>query len=201
MITIPFIIVLTLLAIYQGKNIRKHNTKIYIFATLFAIVTFVLRYKVKITEPLTQGYLALAFLYIVMVTGAFNNKSFFFKKLMVVRREYSIIGFILLTSHASKYLIEFLNGDIRFEWLGVIPFVIMFPLFITSFMVFRKKFTFTTWKKIQRFAYLAYILIFVHLIIVSEMPNFLVYLVLFIPYIVLKMIKEYKLYTKKKILK
>ena len=70
----------------------------------------------------------------------------------------------------------------------------MLPLFITSFMIVRKKFTFTTWKKLQRFAYLAYIMIFIHLILMAELPNLAVYIVLFVPYIILKLRKEYMLY-------
>ena len=93
MITIPFIVVLTLLAVYQGKNIRKHNVKIYIAITIISVIAFALRYKVKITEPLTQGYLGFSFLYIVMFTGALKKKSKLQKKLMAIRREYSIIGF------------------------------------------------------------------------------------------------------------
>lgn len=192
MITIPFVIIWTVLAYFQGKFIRKHNLKLYIGATILALVTFLLRYKVPIMEPFTQGYLGLSFLFIVMFTGALKNKSTLSKKLVGVRREYSIIGFILLTSHALKYLLEFLTGEIRFEWLGVIPYVIMLPLFIMSFMVIRKKFTFKVWKNIQRFSYIAYILIFVHLILVAEFPNLLVYFILFVPYIILKLVKEFK---------
>ena len=116
MITIPFIIILIVLAYFQGKTIRKHNTKLYIGALILSIITFVLRYKVPITEPFTQGYLGLSFLYIVMITGALKNKSTLYKKLMSVRREYSIIGFILITGHSSKYLIEFLKSEISFTW-------------------------------------------------------------------------------------
>lgn len=191
MITIPFIIVFTLLAVYKGNFIRKHNVKLYIGATILAIVAFVLKDKVPITKPFTDGFLGFSFLYIVMFTGALKNKSPLSKKLMAIRREYSIIGFIFLSTHTSKFLIKFLQGEVRFEWFGVIPYAIMLPLFVTSFMVFRKKFTYTTWKKIQQFAYIAYILIFVHLIIVSEIPNLLIYIVLFVPYIVLKLRKEF----------
>ena len=193
MITILFVLLLTAFAYYKGNVVRKHNIKFYIGAVILAAIAFILRYKVKITEPFTQGYLGLAFLYIVMVTGALKNKSTLYKKLMGVRREYSIIGFIFVSFHGLKYLIEYLEKARDLEWLGVIPYVIMLPLFITSFMVVRRKFTFTTWKKIQQFAYIAYILIFVHLILVaSNITNFIVYFVLFVPYIILKLYKEYK---------
>ena len=193
MITILFVLLLTAFAYYKGNVVRKHNIKFYIGAVILAAIAFILRYKVKITEPFTQGYLGLAFLYIVMMTGALKNKSTLYKKLMGVRREYSIIGFIFVSFHGLKYLIEYLDKARDLEWLGVIPYVIMLPLFITSFMVVRRKFTFTTWKKIQQFAYIAYILIFVHLILVaSNITNFIVYFVLFVPYIILKLYKEYK---------
>jgi DMSO/TMAO reductase YedYZ heme-binding membrane subunit len=194
MITVPFILVFTILAYFQGKFIRKHNVKLYLIFTILSVGAFVLRYKLPLTEPFNQGYIGLSFLYVVMVAGALKDHSRLRKKLMGIRREYSIIGFILITPHGLKYLIEFLQGDIRFEWLGVIPYVIMIPLFITSFMIVRRKFTLQLWKKIQQFAYIVYILIFVHLIIVAEMPNLAVYIVLFVPYIILKVLKEIKSY-------
>jgi DMSO/TMAO reductase YedYZ heme-binding membrane subunit len=184
--------VFTLLAIYTPKFIRKHNVWIYIVATILAILTFVTRYKIPITEPFTQGYLGLSLLYIVMVTGALNNKSKLYKKYMGVRREYSIVGFILITPHALKYVLEFLQHKINFQWLGVIPFLIMIPLFITSFVVIRKRIKPATWRKIQSFAYIAYIFIFVHLIVVADRLPTIIYSVLFIPYIVMKIIKEVK---------
>jgi DMSO/TMAO reductase YedYZ heme-binding membrane subunit len=192
MIAIIFVIVFTVAAVFQGKFIRKHNTKLYALFTILSIAAFITRYNLPITEPFVQGYLGFSFLYIVMVAGALKKGSTLRKKLMGVRREYSIIGFIIMSSHGLKYLIEFLRGDIRFEWLGVIPYVIMIPLFITSFMFVRKKFTIQTWKKIQQFAYIVYIFIFVHLIIVAELPNLAVYIVLFVPYIVIKPVKEFK---------
>lgn len=192
MLTIPLVVLFALTGFFFGKSIRKHNTKLYITASLFAVITFIVRYKIPIIEPFTQGYLGLSLLYIVMITGALKDKALITKKFIGIRREYSILGFILLLPHASKYLIEFLNNEIRFEWFGVISFAIMIPLFITSFMVIRKKFSFGTWKKIQQFAYLAYILIFVHLIIVASMQHTIVYVILFCPYIILKLLKEIK---------
>jgi len=62
----------------------------------------------------------------------------------------------------------------------------MIPLFITSFQKVDKPKVMFKWKKLQRFAYLAYLLIFIHLIIVAEMPNMAMYIVLFVPYILYK---------------
>ena len=110
MITVPFILVFTILAYFQGKFIRKHNVKLYLIFTILSVGAFVLRYKLPLTEPFNQGYIGLSFLYVVMVAGALKDHSRLRKKLMGIRREYSIIGFILITPHGLKYLIEFLQA-------------------------------------------------------------------------------------------
>ena len=199
MITLPLAIIFVLLAVYASKFIRKNNIKLYIGFTIVTTIAFLLDGKFPLSEPFTQGYLGLSLLYVVMLTGALKKKSKLHIKLMSVRREYSILGFIILSAHATKYLLEWIQGDIRFEWLGVIPFVIMIPLFITSFMVIRKKFTYTTWKKIQSFAYIVYILMFVHLILVyTTKINLIVFILMFSVYFVLKTKKELTLYLDKK---
>jgi DMSO/TMAO reductase YedYZ heme-binding membrane subunit len=70
----------------------------------------------------------------------------------------------------------------------------MTPLFITSFMKIRKKMSRKSWVNLQRFAYVVYVLIFIHLLLMASMPNILVYIVLFVPYFILKIIKEVKKY-------
>jgi len=197
MIVLPFIAIFILLAMYKGKWIRKHNTTLYIVSVVLAVVTFLLRDKIKILEPFIQGYLGLSLLYVVMITGAFKKKSKLALKLMSVRREYSIIGFILISTHSLRYLIEFLQDERGFEWYGVIPFVIMIPLFITSFVKIRKMLSVNAWRRLQQLAYIVYILIFVHLLLVAEMPNFLIYIILFVPYFILKGIKEFNIYKNK----
>lgn len=198
MIVIPFIIIFTLLGYFQNKFIRKHSTVIYIVFVLLSICAFIMKNKIPLTEPFVQGYLGLSFFYIVMFIGALNKSNKIRIKLFSIRKEYSIIGFILLTPHALKYIIEFLNNVRNIQWFGLIAFIVMIPLFITSFTIIRKTFKYTTWKNIQRWAYLIYILIFIHLIMVAEIPNLFIYIIIFIPYIVLKIKKEISLQLVKK---
>lgn len=199
MITLPLAIIYILLAYYKSGFIRKHNLKLYIGFTIITILAFAFDGKFPLSEPFTQGFLGLSLLYTVMFTGALKKKTKLHIKLMSVRKEYSILGFIILSAHATKYFVQFLQGDIPIEWFGVITFVIMIPLFITSFMVIRKKFTFTTWKKIQRFAYIAYILMFVHLLLVfTTKQNLIGFVLMFSVYFILKTKKEVLAYSKKK---
>jgi DMSO/TMAO reductase YedYZ heme-binding membrane subunit len=147
--------------------------------------------KVKIFEPFVQGFLGLSFFYIVMLTGALKKKSKLRIKYAGIRKEYSILGFIFITSHALKYFVEFLDGEIALEWFGVAIYLIMLPLFITSFMVIRKKMSRKAWVYLQKLAYVSYIILFIHLILnASNTPNLVVYLLLFIPYIVMKLVRE-----------
>lgn len=192
-------IILTVLAYFFGKGIRKNSILLYVIAVVLSIASFFLIDQIKVLEMFLNGYAGLSFLFVVMFTGALKKKSTISKKLMGVRKEYSIIGFIFIMPHAINYTIDLFIEFYQIEyWFGVIAFVIMIPLFITSFSKFRSMFKYPVWKKLHRWSYLAYSLIFIHLILVSEIRDTVVYLVIFTPYLVLKLIKEYKLYQGKK---
>lgn len=198
MIVLAFLILLTILAIYASKFIRKHNVKIYIFLTILSILAFIFK-DVAITTPIMQGFLGLSFFYVVMITGAIDKKYKIKAKFMGLRREYSIIGFIVITPHALNYTLEGLNGTRSLEWFGIISFVLMIPLFITSFLIIRKKMKPKTWNLIQSAAYIIYILLFIHLILnYTQKINLILYLVIFLFYFVLKFIYEIKKYKHKK---
>lgn len=191
MISLPFIIIFTLLAYKLSKYIRKYDKVIYIISILIALVAF-LTDPFPIFKPVMQGYIGLALYYIVMITGALNKNKLKIE-LSKVRKEYSILGFILITPHGLKYVLEFLNGNISIPVFGIIVYVIMIPLFITSFTYFRKKFSFKNWKKLQSLAYLIYLGLFIHLINVRvTLPkmNVILYIILFIVYFTLKIIYE-----------
>jgi DMSO/TMAO reductase YedYZ heme-binding membrane subunit len=192
MIVAIFVVLLGLLAIYKGKFVRKHNLKLYIGFTVVSVLMFVLQDK-AFSTPFVQGFLGLSFYYLVMIAGALKKGSKVKKSLMGVRREYSILGFITVLPHATKYLLEWFNGEIEFPIYGVIGFVLMIPLFITSFQSIRKLMTQKSWKRLQSVAYVIYILLFVHLIInYTEKINLVLYLVLFVSYFVMKIAFEIK---------
>lgn len=185
MITIAFIILIGVLGYLLSDKIKKTKYILYGVFTVLGILSIIFR-KVPVAKPINQGFLGFAFFYIVMITGLFNRESKIYKKLTSVRSIYSIIGFIILTPHAIFYFIDKFTNNGSLEIVGVIAYVIMIPLFVTSFQKLDSLKVRYTWKKIQRFAYLAYVLIFIHLIIASEMPNLVMYIVLFAPYILYK---------------
>ncbi|MBN2268931.1 MAG: ferric reductase-like transmembrane domain-containing protein [Acholeplasmataceae bacterium] len=198
MVVLVFLMILTILALYAGKFIRMHNVKIYILAAIISVLAFIFKDKI-FTEPIMGGFLGLSFFYIVMITGAIDKIHKIKAKFMGLRREYSIIGFIAISPHALNYTLQGLNGTRALEWFGIISFVLMIPLFITSFLTIRKKMKAKTWNLIQSAAYMIYLLLFIHLILnYSKTINLVLYILIFGFYFVMKTIYEIKKYKTKK---
>lgn len=187
-------------AIFLGKGIRKHSVILYVLALVLSVASFFLLDKVKLMEMFVHGFVGLTFLYIVMIAGALKKKSYLSIKLASIRKEYSILGFIFLLPHATTYVIELFGDFTQLDHLiGLAAFTVMIPLFYTSFSVIRKKYKFPAWKKLHRWSYLAYALIFVHLMFVAEDRNLIFYIIIFVPYLGMKLWKEYQIYRNKKV--
>lgn len=201
MITLIFIILFGIFALKFNKSIRKHQVILYLLATGLAVFAFV-KFDIPVLKPITQGFLALALFYLVMLAGALPDKTKWKIALISVRKEYSIFGFIIATPHALHYFMEYLNGEIAIPIYGIIAYVIMIPLFITSFRVIRKKMSYQVWKSLQKFAYITYALLAIHLVLnFSETVNLILYIVIFSLYGVYKTIKVTKQYRKAKPIK
>ena len=193
-------IVLAILGYFFGKGIRKNSVLIYVLAVIISIASFFLIDKIQVMEMFVNGIMGFSFLFIVMFTGALKKKSNLSKKFVSIRKEYSIIGFIFIIPHATNYVIEMFSDFWQIEyWFGVTAFAIMIPLFITSFSNVRKLYKYPVWKKLHRWSYLAYMLIFIHVILVADTRDMIAYILIFVPYLVLKLMKEYKIYKDKKV--
>lgn len=185
------------LAYYFTPQILKYRKQLYIAVWFVLAAVVALRGKPFVT-PFVKGFVGFAFFYVVMITGALNPKWKLTKKLRSVRAPYSILGFVLLMSHPLNYVAEVLSKQREIPYFGIAAFVVMIPLFITSYMMVRKRMKPQTWVKLQKWAYLSYALILVHLVVNASSPqNRIVAILLFIPYIGLKLHKE--LIVKRKI--
>jgi DMSO/TMAO reductase YedYZ heme-binding membrane subunit len=103
-----------------------------------------------------------------------NNTS---KRWRCIRKEYSIIGFSLVSNHAIFYLIL---GPL--EWIGIIVYTLMIVLTVVFFDQIRRKRLERIWKRIQKIVDLIYFRLWLHVIIVGEW----VFMILFIIYIAMK---------------
>ena len=188
----PIIIgLLMALAYYLAPQILKYRKQLYVGVWFVLAAIIALRGKPFVT-PFVKGFVGFAFFYVVMITGALNPSWKLTKKLRSVRAPYSILGFVLLMSHPLNYVVEVLSKQRDIPYFGVAAFLIMVPLFITSYMAIRKKMKAQSWVKLQRWAYPVYALMLIHLLVNASSPqNRIVAILLFVPYIGLKIHKEF----------
>ena len=188
----PIVIsILMALAYYLAPQILKYRRQLYVGVWFVLAAIIALRGKPFVT-PFVKGFVGFAFFYVVMITGALNPSWKLTKKLRSVRAPYSILGFVLLMSHPLNYVAEVLSKQRDIPYFGVAAFLIMVPLFITSYMAIRKKMKAQTWVKLQRWAYPVYALMLIHLVVNASSPqNRIVAILLFVPYIGLKIHKEF----------
>jgi DMSO/TMAO reductase YedYZ heme-binding membrane subunit len=134
-----------------------------------------------------MGALGFPLLIIVMYTGALNSKNIHVKKLLGIRKELSIMsGFPILTHSLIRVTNNFPNalkfftdnesymasarvtnelgaGITNFSFvLGIIMLALFIPLWVTSFDYVHKRMGNVKWKKLQRWSYVLYVMLFIH---------------------------------------
>lgn len=198
-----------------GNALKKHPTPFYLSFTAAAVIFAVIPLKNApyiVTDYLaaifTKGSLAAAFFALVMFAGAFMAGSKGAKKLMPVRAELAIMASFLtithLVSYGFLYVKRLIVGQLSPTQATVTYFAIplvmlLLPLAVTSFKKGRKKMEPKKWKKQQRFAYVFYALLYVH-ILLAYMPsarhgkiksavNVIVYSAVFLTYAAMRIYK------------
>ena len=169
-----------------GKHIHKHENKYYIFITIFALILGAWAVYIQMssdfptfkeTQPILyavffQGHISFALYMLVMFAGALKPKSKPKIALMMVRRELAIIGFLVLIPHMLLLIITALTN---YNPTGTIAFLIMIPLFITSFTQVKKKLGPIKWKKLHKWAYPTYLMIYLHVASITIIFNIIRY--------------------------
>jgi len=165
-ITVTTILILGLVYLFY-KQIRKFNKYIYGLCLIIGIISFT-----QETTIINMGYVGLSFFLVVMFTGVID-KSEMKKRLAGTRAELAIIGTIFVFVHALKFIVFAI--DYGFLWtapfyfyLGVASVFIVIPLFITSFLIIRKKMKGKTWKNLHKLSYLFYLLVGLHLVFMNN---------------------------------
>lgn len=172
--------VLLLAASKLNRFIKKYFNILFGVITILSIISYFIN---DLYHIINTGFVGFAFFTVVMFQSAFKKGSNFYKKTLSIRKEYSIFGFIFLLPHVLIFLI---GENQILEWNGIISFIIMIPLFVTSFIVIRKKMSVIQWKKLHLISYIAYILMFAHVIFVSEDISRLIYIIVIGLYLFLK---------------
>lgn len=192
MILICTFILITILALTFTRSIKKLPYVYYLIFGSIAIITSIYEilritsnmkldgFLLTIEKISMRGLISISFFILVMYAGALNSKWSITKKLLSIRAELAILGSITMLPHGIIYFARFIilklpkiisEGTfpvLYFSYIGVgiIGFIVMIPLFITSIKKIRKKMKGIQWKKLQRWAYLFYLLAYVHILLV-----------------------------------
>lgn len=171
---------------YKFKDLYK---KAYIFYSIAFVITILgtIFYEEYYSRIIQGGLLGYSFILVVMFVGVLPNKSILSRHIKRNRGSFSILGFIFISSHAFLHLFTPFGGVNLF---GLAAFVIMVPLTIISFRIIRREIAPKDWFTIQKAAYAVYILLFIHLFMVSNTENRVVYAVLGALYINNRVLKE-----------
>lgn len=227
---IAFAEVLILLLLFH-KTIKKYAMFFYIGAiccAIFGIISVITGLNKSAPSPIddifilpfVRGTFATALFVIVMWLGVLPKKYSVISNLYMIRGEISIMACILALGHNIAYGIvggqsfvklftnpsELQTNRLLAAIVSIILLIIMIPLFVTSFPLIRKKMKASFWKKLQRWAYLFYTLIYVHLLllyipllssdkagkVLSAQQNLVIYSLIFIPYFIVKIIQLIK---------
>lgn len=221
MILICTFILITILALTLTKSIKKLPYVYYSIFGSIAIITSIYEilritsnmkldgFILTIEKISIRGLISISFFILVMYAGALNSKWSITKKLLSIRAELAILGSITMLPHGIIYFARFIilklpkiisEGTfpvLYFSYIGVgiIGFIVMIPLFITSIKKIRKKMKGSQWKKLQRWAYLFYLLAYVHILLVLfnekelDWLRIVTYTVIFGGYMSLRFIK------------
>ena len=205
------------IAYWLYKPIRKYSPLLYTLAAVaafafgwFSLLSAPAWFKAHVIYAFQRGSLSAAFFTVVMFTALFKNGTGIKKRLMSIRAELSIIGCFLALGH------NLATGKTYFKALFLTPeklspsqlaasvislalIAIMLPLMVTSFRAVRQKMKPLAWKKLQRWAYPFYMLIYVHVVVLTlplylagrgkYLPNLMVYTLVFMGYAIGRLIK------------
>ena len=181
------IMLVTLLILYGAEWVKKHPVPCYVLAGALALAAIVgegfhiseeLPYAAErlLWYPIARGSLGTAFFVAVMYAGAVPDKSPLRRQLMPLRRDFSIIGGILVLGHNLsagqehfvKLFTDPMSMTLNYRLAAVCSLVLMailIPLWVTSFPAVRKKMKPKSWKKLQRLAYGFYGLTYIHVML------------------------------------
>lgn len=185
-----FLLSLVLAALFIwgcAKPLKRHPAPFYIAATMIALVvlgctiagvTFPEWFQNWVWPIVSRSAFSTALFAAIMWTGALPNGSKAIKHLMPIRGELSILACILTLGHNASYGLTYFrflftqpsllpDNQLAAAICSLVMICIMLPLFVTSFKSVRKKMKASSWKKLQRLAYVFYGLIYAHVMLLT----------------------------------
>lgn len=164
------------------KPLKKYTAVFYCAAMFLAVTGYVLQIKLPagiirtiVSDYLTSGTLPAALFVIVMYARVLPVKSRTFRCAMSLRGEIAILAAIFGLTHIVYYghftgkRMGAMQGisvtELVTLTVAALLILLLVPLTITSFKRIRKKINGKRWKKLQRWSYLFYGLLYLHIAI------------------------------------
>ncbi|MBQ9068779.1 MAG: ferric reductase-like transmembrane domain-containing protein [Eggerthellaceae bacterium] len=210
-------LVATTVACFVLRNpIRKAPMVFYVLSIALTAFCIAMPYLglpreiwVFMSTIMRKCLLPLALFVVVMFIGVLPRTSKASLWLRPIRAELSIIAWILTLGHVVIYFNSYFprvgglsNNMLASLVVAMLLFVLLIVLGVTSFQFVKKRMNHDTWKKVQKLAYPFFILVYVHLLLifvpsamnggVQAQINIAVYTVLFVAYIVLRLLRAAK---------
>lgn len=166
--------------LFLGKPLKKHSTIFYCVSLLLAVAGYFVQTRMisgllqkLIADYSTSGILSTSLFVLVMYASVFPSENRSSRCFLSLRGELSIAASILSLSHIAYggHQMGKMVGNQRGFFLGghmaklaaAFLLLLLIPLFVTSFKGIRKKMSVKLWKKIQRWSYLFYGLLYLHI--------------------------------------
>lgn len=216
--TFALVLAGTIAACFILRNpIRKYPVLFYVLAVAVDVAFFAIQFFSVPHEVWKASYillkkclLPLALFVVVMYIGVFPRTSKVSTWLRPIRAELSIIACILTVGHMAAYMGAYLprmfsgghlNTNVFASFLtAIVVMVLLIVLGITSFTIIKKRMHHESWIKLQKLAYLFFILVYVHLLFmllpaamhggIAAQQSVIVYTVVFGLYIVARIARS-----------
>ncbi len=164
-----------------------------------------------INSAVKGGALAGALFILVMYAAVIPAKSPFRAKLMKLRAELAIMASFITLSHnivyGRKYFVLLFTeagsmhaAELAAAVLSLLMILLLVPLTLTSFMFVRRKMQPKKWKSLQRWSYLFYAFLYVHIALIygknillgkgTYLFGFILYTLIFCLYLILRCTKQ-----------
>lgn len=162
------------------KPLKKYSTVFYILSVLTAVAGYLAQTRMQpgvlrtlLADDLTSGTLPAALFAIVMYAAVLPRKSRIFRCVMSSRGEIAILASLLGLTHmvyyghllgqkAGKTSGGMSGRDLAIKVTALLLLLLLVPLTVTSLKKIRRKMNGKRWKKLQRWSYLFYGLLYLH---------------------------------------
>ena len=154
-ILIPFIF---MTVVFVGNFLHKYQLIFIPLALVLAILMYVIQGEF-LSLTVLSGHFSLALMMLVIIGGMLPKQSVFRHILQPVRGDLALYSFVFLVPHGLNNLTLVLAG---YNITGLIAFIVMLPLYVTSLTIVRNKMPKHIWHQMHKLAYVGYAVLYIH---------------------------------------